>query len=52
MFEFSQLHRISTYDAAYVLLAQNHACSLATFDRKVRRVSRKLGIAIELDKSK
>ena len=26
LYEFSRLHRISTYDAAYVLLAQNHAC--------------------------
>ena len=52
LFEFSQLHRISTYDAAYVLLAQNHLCSLATLDKKMRRVARKLNIAIELDKSK
>jgi predicted nucleic acid-binding protein len=52
LFEVSRLHRISTYDAAYVLLAQNHACSLATLDKKMRRVARKLDIAIALDKSK
>ena len=52
LFEFSQLHRISTYDAAYVLLAQNQVSSLATLDKKMRRVARKLGIAIELDKSR
>lgn len=51
LFEASRLHRISTYDAAYVLLAQNYACSLATLDKKMRRVARKIGIAIALDKS-
>lgn len=51
LFEVSRLHRISTYDAAYVLLAQNHACSLATLDKKMRRVARKLDIAIALEKS-
>ena len=52
LFEVSRLHRISTYDAAYVLLAQNQGGSLATLDKKMRRVARKLDIAIALDKSK
>ena len=52
LFEVSRLHRISTYDAAYVLLAQNHVCSLATLDKKMRRVARKLDIAIALEKSR
>lgn len=47
LFEFSQLHRISTYDAAYVMLAQNQVSALATLDKKMRRVARKLDIAIE-----
>ena len=52
LFEFSLQHRISTYDAAYVLLAQNQGGSLATLDKKMRGVARKLDIAIALDKSK
>jgi predicted nucleic acid-binding protein len=37
-------HRMTTYDASYMELAQRAACRLATLDRKLAAVARKLGI--------
>jgi predicted nucleic acid-binding protein len=46
LFEFSHVHGISSYDAAYLLLAQSQDLPIATLDKKMRRVAKKLGMAI------
>jgi predicted nucleic acid-binding protein len=49
LFEFSKTHGISTYDAAYLILARAQGSPLATLDKKMRRVARKLDIDILLN---
>ena len=39
-------HGLTVYDAAYVEPAQRRSASLASFDGKMRRAARKLGIAL------
>jgi predicted nucleic acid-binding protein len=52
LFDFSRTHGVSAYDAAYLVLARAQNSQLATLDKKMRRVARKLGIEILLDQSK
>jgi predicted nucleic acid-binding protein len=52
LFEFSNTLGVSTYDAAYLMLAQAQNSALATLDKKMRRVAKKLDIQISPDRSK
>jgi predicted nucleic acid-binding protein len=52
LFMFSRAYGISTYDAAYLILARAQNSPLATLDKKMRRVARKLGIDILSDISR
>ncbi len=45
---FSQQHQVTSYDAAYLYLAQNENLSLATLDNKMRVIATELGIYLEL----
>ena len=48
LFGFANTHNLSTYDAAYLLLAQTSACAVATLDKKMLGVARKLGVGVAL----
>lgn len=41
LYEFSHLHRLSAYDAAYIMLALNQSCPIATLDKSIAKASRK-----------
>ena len=44
LFDFASIHKLSTYDAAYLMLARTSVCAIATLDKKMLRVAKKLGI--------
>lgn len=44
--EFSMAHGLSAYDAAYVMLAQQESAQLATLDRNMRKVAKKLDVVL------
>lgn len=52
LFQFSHAHGISTYDAAYLMLAGAQTSPLATLDKKMRRVARKIKVELLQEKSK
>lgn len=41
LYEFSHLHDLSAYDAAYVMLALSQSCPIATLDKTVAKASGK-----------
>lgn len=45
---FSQQHQLTSYDAAYLYLAQSENLSLATLDKKMRMIATELGIYLEV----
>lgn len=46
LFEMAEMHRVTAYDASYLLLARNEGLPLATLDKKMCTVAK--GIGIEL----
>ncbi len=46
LFEAADRYRITSYDAAYLLLARAEGLPLATLDKKMRKVARSLGVPI------
>lgn len=46
LFESAEAHGVTAYDAAYLLLARHEGIPLATLDKKMRKVARKMGIEI------
>lgn len=44
LFDFASIHKLSTYDAAYLMLARTSVCAIATLDKKMLRVAKKQGI--------
>ena len=44
--EFSRTHKLSAYDAAYLMLAKTLSAPLATLDKQMRKVAKKLGVAL------
>ena len=44
VFEFSNRHKISAYDAAYLMLAQQQVCSIATLDKKMTKVAKSISL--------
>jgi len=46
LFEFADRYGVSAYDAAYLMLARSQSLPLATVDRKMRRVAKKLRITV------
>ena len=49
LFDFASIHKLSTYDAAYLILARTSVCAIATLDKKMLRVAKKLGIDFALE---
>lgn len=41
LYDFSHVHAISAYDAAYVMLAMNQSCPIATLDKAIIKASDK-----------
>jgi predicted nucleic acid-binding protein len=52
LFDFSRAHGVSAYDAAYLIMALSQGSKIATLDKKMRHVARKLDIEIFPGKSK
>ncbi len=52
LFDFSRTHGVSAYDAAYLMMALSQGSQIATLDKKMRQVARKLDIEILPGKSK
>jgi predicted nucleic acid-binding protein len=48
LFDFANIHKLSTYDSAYLMLARASICTFATLDKKMLKVARKLGINVAL----
>ena len=46
LFELAQGYGVTSYDAAYLLLARNAGLQLATLDKKMRKTAAKMGIAL------
>ena len=46
LFDFSRTYAVSAYDAAYLMMARSQGSQIATLDKKMRRVARKLDIDI------
>jgi predicted nucleic acid-binding protein len=46
LFDFSRSHGVSAYDAAYLMMALSQGSQIATLDKKMRQVARKLDIEI------
>jgi predicted nucleic acid-binding protein len=46
IFECAEVHGVTAYDAAYLLLARSECLPLATLDKKMRKVARTMGIAV------
>ena len=46
LFEAAEMHGVSAYDASYLLLARVEGLSLATLDKKMRKVAKSMGIQI------
>jgi predicted nucleic acid-binding protein len=46
LFQFAQTHSLTTYDATYVLLAQRIDAKLASFDKALCEVGRRLGVPV------
>ena len=46
LLELADGHDVTAYDAAYLLLARNAGVSLATLDKKMRKVARSMGITV------
>ncbi|MGI9288009.1 MAG: type II toxin-antitoxin system VapC family toxin [Pseudomonadales bacterium] len=46
LFDFCQTYSLSAYDSAYLLLAQQQRCPIATLDKKMKKVARKIEITI------
>ena len=44
--EFAGAHRLSGYDAAYVMLAERQNAPLATLDQDMKRVAKTLGVSL------
>lgn len=44
--EFAGAHRLSGYDAAYVMLAERQNAPLATLDRDMKKVAKTLGVSL------
>jgi len=42
LYEFSQTHSLSAYDAAYVMLALDQSCPIATLDKSIIKISKKV----------
>ncbi len=42
----ARAHGLSTYDAAYLELAQRHGAALASFDRQLNQSARAIGVAL------
>lgn len=46
LFEASEVHGVTAYDASYLLLARGEGLPLATLDRKMRKVAKSMGIKV------
>lgn len=46
LYEFAQVHNLSTYDSAYLLLARQQHCPIATLDKKMKKVAKKIDVSI------
>ena len=46
LFEFSNVHGVSSYDAAYLMLARGQALPIATLDKKMRKIATKINVSL------
>ena len=46
LFDFSRAYGVSAYDAAYLMMAYSQGSEIATLDRKMRKIARRLDIGI------
>ena len=46
LFEFSNAHGVSSYDAAYLMLARGQALPIATLDKKMRKIANKINVSL------
>ena len=46
LFEAAEVHGVTAYDAAYLLLARSEGLPLATLDKKMRKVAGNMGITV------
>lgn len=48
LFEVAELHGVTAYDASYLLLARSEGLPLATLDKKMRKVAKRMNIELFL----